>query len=84
MLDAVHITVNKNTIPFDKEKPFVTSGIRIGTPAITTRGMKEEDARAIARLINKIIDEKEEAFGYVNKEVASLCAKYPLYADIVK
>lgn len=84
MLDAVHITVNKNTIPFDKEKPFVTSGIRIGTPAITTRGMKEEDARAIARLINKIIDEKEEAFGYVNKEVASLCEKYPLYADIVK
>lgn len=84
MLDAVHITVNKNTIPFDKEKPFVTSGIRIGTPAITTRGMKEEDARAIARLINKIIDEKEEAFVYVNKEVVSLCEKYPLYANIVK
>ncbi|MBD5584982.1 MAG: serine hydroxymethyltransferase, partial [Clostridia bacterium] len=84
LLDEVHITVNKNAIPFDTQKPFVTSGIRIGTPAITTRGMKEEDARVIARLIAKVIDEKEACFDYVNKEVAKLCKKYPLYDKIVK
>ena len=83
MLDEVHITVNKNAIPFDTQKPFVTSGIRIGTPAITTRGMKEEDAKAIARLITKVIDEREESFEYVKEEVAKLCAAYPLYADCV-
>lgn len=84
LLDEVHITVNKNAIPFDTQKPFVTSGIRIGTPAMTTRGMKEEDARTVARLITKIIDERETAFDYVNAEVKKLCEKYPLYKDIVK
>ena len=84
MLDEVHITVNKNTIPFDKQKPFVTSGIRIGTPAITTRGMKEAEARKIANLIAKIIDKKQEAFKEVNAEVAKLCKAFPLYADCVK
>ena len=84
MLDDVHITVNKNAIPFDTQKPFVTSGIRIGTPAITSRGMKEDDARAIARLINKIIEEKENAYEEVCNAVAELCAKYPLYADCVR
>lgn len=84
LLDEVHITVNKNAIPFDTQKPFVTSGIRIGTPAMTTRGMKEEDARTVARLIAKVIDEREGAFDYVNKEVKKLCEKYPLYKDIVR
>ena len=84
LLDEVHITVNKNAIPFDTQKPFVTSGIRIGTPAMTTRGMKEEDARTVARLISKIIDEREAAFDYVNAEVKKLCEKYPLYKDIVR
>ena len=84
MLDEVHITVNKNAIPFDKQKPFVTSGIRIGTPAITTRGMKEAEARKIANLITKIIDKKQEAFEEVNAEVAKLCKAFPLYADCVK
>ncbi len=84
MLDEVNITVNKNAIPFDTQKPFVTSGIRIGTPAMTSRGMKEEEARLIARLIAKIIDEKEDAFGYVKEEVAALCARFPLYADCVR
>jgi glycine hydroxymethyltransferase len=84
MLDDVHITVNKNAIPFDTQKPFVTSGIRIGTPAITSRGMKEDDARVIARLINKIIEEKENAYEEVCNAVAELCAKYPLYADCVR
>ena len=84
MLDEVHITVNKNAIPFDTQKPFVTSGIRIGTPAMTTRGMKEEEARKIARLITKVIEERDGAFEYVTAEVAKLCAAYPLYENCVK
>jgi glycine hydroxymethyltransferase len=81
MLDEVNITVNKNTIPFEETSPFVTSGIRIGTPSITARGMVEEDARKIARLITKIIEVKEEAFDYVRSEVKILCDKYPLYKE---
>jgi glycine hydroxymethyltransferase len=84
LLDEVHITVNKNAIPFDTQKPFVTSGIRIGTPAMTTRGMKEEEARKIAQLITKVINEREASFEYVTAEVAKLCEKFPLYADCVR
>ena len=84
MLDEVHITVNKNAIPFDTQKPFVTSGIRIGTPAMTSRGMKEPEARKIAQLIAEIIDKKEEAFAHVTEEVAALCKAFPLYADCVR
>ncbi len=84
MLDEVNITVNKNTIPFETTSPFVTSGIRVGTPSITTRGFKEEDARLVARLIAKIIAEKENAFAFVSAEVKKLCEKYPLYAEDVQ
>jgi len=84
MLDEVHITVNKNAVPFDTQKPFVTSGIRVGTPAMTSRGMKENEARIIARLITKIIDEGEAAFDYVKGEVAKLCKAFPLYENCVK
>lgn len=84
MLDEVHITVNKNAIPFDTQKPFVTSGIRIGTPAMTSRGMKEAEARKIAALIAEIIEKKEAAFSHVSNEVAKLCADFPLYADCVR
>ncbi len=84
LLDEVHITVNKNAIPFDTQKPFVTSGIRVGTPAMTSRGMKEPEARKIAQLIAKVIDEREGAAEYVSKEVAKLCKAFPLYADCVK
>ncbi len=84
MLDEVNITVNKNTIPFETTSPFVTSGIRVGTPSITTRGLKEEDARLVARLIAKIIAEKESAFAFVSAEVKKLCEKYPLYAEDVQ
>lgn len=84
MLDEVHITVNKNAIPFDTQKPFVTSGIRIGTPAMTSRGMKETEARKIAALIAEIIEKKEAAFSHVSNEVAKLCADFPLYADCVR
>lgn len=82
-MDEVHITVNKNAVPFDTQKPFVTSGIRVGTPAMTSRGMKENEARIIARLIAKVIEEREGAFGYVNEEVAKLCKAFPLYENCV-
>ena len=81
MLDEVNITVNKNTIPFEETSPFVTSGIRLGTPSITSRGFTEEDARTTARLITKIVDEREAAFETVRAEVKKLCDKHPLYKD---
>ena len=84
MLDEVHITANKNAIPFDNQKPFVTSGLRVGTPAMTTRGMKEEEARTIARLIVRVIREREACFEEVKAEVAELCGKFLLYANDVK
>ncbi len=84
MLDAVHITVNKNAVPFDKRKPTITSGIRIGTPAITTRGFNEDDCVKVAEIIIKIINEKESAFDYAAKEVKKLTEKYPLYTGIFK
>ena len=83
MLDEVNITLNKNSIPFDKQKPFVTSGVRIGTPAITSRGFKEDDCEKIAELITKIINEKESAFDYVRSEVKKLIEKYPLYQGVL-
>ncbi|MBQ9756521.1 MAG: serine hydroxymethyltransferase [Clostridia bacterium] len=79
MLDEVNITVNKNAIPFDKQKPFVTSGIRIGTPSITSRGFKEDDCRKVAELITEVINKKEECFDSVRQEVKKLIEKYPLY-----
>lgn len=81
MLDRVHITVNKNTIPFETTSPFVTSGIRVGTPAITTRGMKEQEAEKIADLITRVIREKEACFDEVTAEVAALCENFPIYAN---
>jgi glycine hydroxymethyltransferase len=80
-LDAVHITVNKNTIPFDQNSPFVASGIRLGTPALTTRGMKEDEMRQIARLIAAVIrdSESEEVKKNVKSEVAALTERFPLY-----
>ena len=83
MLDEVNITLNKNAIPFDKQKPFVTSGVRIGTPAITSRGFKEDDCEKIAELITMIIEKKEEAFDYVRAEVKKLIEKYPLYQGVI-
>ncbi len=80
-LDDVHITVNKNTIPFDTQKPFVASGIRVGTPALTTRGMKEDDMRAIGNMIASVIrePESEDIKTRVKREVAELTAKFPMY-----
>lgn len=85
LLDEARITVNKNAIPNDPEKPFVTSGVRIGTPAVTTRGMKEAEMRQIGNMIADIIEQKEAAIEKVKANVISLCKKYPIYAnDIVK
>ena len=79
LLDEVGITVNKNAIPFDTQKPFVTSGVRIGTPATTSRGFKEEDMIEVGKLIALTIRDFENSQDEVRKRVAALCAKYPLY-----
>ena len=79
LLDEVGITVNKNAIPFDTQKPFVTSGVRIGTPATTSRGFKEEDMIEVGKLIALTIKDFENSQDEVRKRVAALCAKYPLY-----
>jgi len=80
-LEAVDITVNKNTIPFDTNKPFVASGVRIGTPALTTRGMKEPEMKQIGQMIASIISEpeSEEVKTRVRREVAEITAKFPMY-----
>ena len=79
MLDEVHITVNKNTIPFETESPFITSGIRIGTPAVTSRGMKEKEMEIIADLITEVIENKENCFESVTSKVEKLLSDFPLY-----
>lgn len=81
LLDEVGITANKNTIPFEKLSPFVTSGIRLGSPALTTRGFKEEDMVEVANIIALVLDnpEDEGVRKEASQRVAALCAKYPLY-----
>jgi glycine hydroxymethyltransferase len=85
-LEAANITVNKNTIPFDTNKPFVTSGVRLGTPALTTRGMGEAEMRTVARLIAEILHapESEDVRGKVRREVAELASRFPLYGKRLK
>ena len=78
-LDQVHITVNKNAIPNDPQKPSLTSGIRVGTPAVTTRGLKEDDMRHVAHLMALTAKDIEANGEYVRAEVAKLCEKYPLF-----
>jgi glycine hydroxymethyltransferase len=79
LLDSVGITVNKNTIPFETLSPFVTSGIRIGTPAVTTRGFREEEMKKIAYFINYVIEHRDEDLTSVEKQVRELCSNYPIY-----
>lgn len=81
LLDEVEITVNKNAIPFDELPPTKTSGVRIGTPAITTRGFKEDDAKEVARLIIKVAENQEntEVLNEIKEEVRSLTKRFPLY-----
>ncbi len=81
LLDEVGVTCNKNTIPFDPESPFVTSGIRLGTAAITTRGFKEADMKEVAAIIGLVLNNPEDAEKQAEaaQRVAALCAKYPMY-----
>ncbi len=81
LLDEVNITVNRNTIPFEPRSPFVTSGIRLGSPALTTRGFKEDDMKEVADIIALVLDHPEDATAKeeAKKRVAALCEKYPLY-----
>ena len=86
VLDRVGITVNKNLIPFDTQSPFVASGIRIGTPAVTTRGMKEPQMREIARLIDKALTDpsNEKSLKDVRNDVKKLVNKFPLYKNLIR
>ncbi len=81
LLDRAHITANKNTIPFETTSPFITSGVRIGTPAVTSRGMKEGEARTIADLVTEMIRGREEAVESVGEKVTALCREFPIYVD---
>jgi len=83
-LDQAGITVNKNAVPFDDKSPLITSGIRIGTPAVTTRGMKEPQMETIASLIDLVLTNisKPEVFAQVSREVQNLCEGFPLYAEL--
>jgi glycine hydroxymethyltransferase len=80
-LEDAGITVNKNMVPFDVKSPFITSGIRIGTPAVTTRGMKEDQMQIIADMIDRILKNigKEDVVESVSGEVTELCRQFPLY-----
>ena len=79
LLDSIGITVNKNTVPNETKSPFVTSGIRIGTAAVTTRGFDEEDMKEVAALINDAIENKDENLSSLKNRVKALCSKHPLY-----
>ena len=84
LLDNIGITCNKNTIPFDPASPFVTSGIRLGTPAATTRGFKEEDFKEVASIMGLVLNNPEDTDKHAEaaKRVAALCVKYPLYTNL--
>ncbi len=79
LLDLANITVNKNTIPFEKLSPFVTSGIRLGTPSVTTRGMGEAEMKTIAELIAGVIDKEDSVVDSTKQKVIELCERFPLY-----
>lgn len=85
VLHEVGITVNKNSIPNDPQKPFVTSGIRLGSPAMTTRGFKENEAVEVANLIADVLDapKNEQVLANVKERVASLVARFPVYLETV-
>jgi Glycine/serine hydroxymethyltransferase len=83
-LDLAHITLNKNSVPFDDKSPFVTSGIRIGVPAVTTRGMKEADMQFIANVIDNVLMNADDAnvIATVKAEVAGFMQQFPLYPEL--
>jgi len=83
-LDLAGITVNKNAVPFDDKSPMITSGIRVGTPALTTRGMKEREMEAVAVFINRVVTNiaNEAEYGRVRDDIRNLCASFPLYPEL--
>ena len=83
-LGKAGITVNKNMVPFDQRSPFVTSGIRVGTPAVTTRGMKENEMKMIADFINDAVNnfEDDNKLEKIRSDVKQLCSKFPLYTEL--
>ncbi len=85
-LEKAGITVNKNTVPFDPQKPFITSGIRMGTPAVTTRGMKEPEMKKIAHWVDRVISNlgDEDLYQRVKEEVLELCNEFPLYKERIE
>jgi glycine hydroxymethyltransferase len=85
-LEQAGITVNKNMVPLDTQSPFITSGIRIGTPALTTRGMKEDEMEEIAFLIDKILSNgrSDSVLKLVKEQVTDLCSRFPLYAELLQ
>ena len=82
LLDEAHITANKNTIPFDTQSVKLTSGMRFGSPAVTTRGMKEQEMHAIGRIIAKLVEEGQAAVPQAREEVLELCRSFPLYPEL--
>ncbi len=83
-LDKAHITLNKNAVPFDDKSPFVTSGIRVGVPAVTTRGMKEQDMEMIVEMVDKVLmnTDDEKLIAGIKEEVKEIMKKYPLYPEL--
>ena len=88
-MDRAGITCNKNAVPYDTQKPFITSGLRIGTPAVTTRGFKEKEMMKIGQLIGKVLksiaknpDDLASVEEEVQKEVITLCKEFPLYSSL--
>jgi glycine hydroxymethyltransferase len=83
-LDEAGITVNRNAVPFDDKSPLITSGIRVGTPALTTRGMKEKEMREIAGLIDRVVTNvgKRDVYAAVRQDVEQLCLRFPLYPEL--
>ena len=84
-LSEAGITTNKNAIPFDPQPPAIASGVRIGTPGVTTRGMKEDEIKIIGRLIIKAVrnNDNPEVLNSCRKEVNNLCSKFPIYTDLI-
>jgi len=85
-LDLAGITVNKNAVPFDDKSPLITSGIRVGTPALTTRGMKEKEMETVAGFIDRVLTQmgKEAEYGRVRSDIETLCAAFPLYRELIQ